>query len=137
MLNRTQYYFGGFILVVVTILISAGCSQATKSVSRKIVYPPSAETSADLKQFFADQSLGEQVSIQTQDRLVFVQTFPYSGVRASDLFVYQKSAAMLTFFCYFDAPTQQDVDLTAQMNGAIEIRAEGKLVATLPQPAGS
>jgi hypothetical protein len=42
-LNRTGYHFVGCSLVVVTILISAGCSQASKSISRTIVYPPSAE----------------------------------------------------------------------------------------------
>ena len=151
MLNKTRYHFAGCALVVVTILISAGCSgsgsaraadEATKSISDKIVYTPLAKTTAELKQFFGDQSHNEHVNIQTREGLVFVQTFPYSGVWASDLFVYKKSDALFKFFCFFNVPTQDDVDLKAVKDGSVEIRAadrkaEKKLLASLPQPAGS
>jgi hypothetical protein len=131
------------ILFVTAIVAASGCDglhekhesgQTATAAGWRFEHPGTFDTASELQQFVARESLGGRVNIQTRERLVFAQTFPYSGVDASHLFVYSGGAKTLAFVCFFEIPTQTDIDLTTTESGAVAIRADERLIATLPQP---
>jgi hypothetical protein len=94
-----------------------------------------AHTTSDLEQFYAVKSLGHTVQIQTNGHLVFAQTFPYSGLLASHLFVYLSEREELRFIGFLQVPTQTSVKLRNPEAGVTEIWAEEQRVATFDQPS--
>ena len=144
MFNTARFDRIAWGFVIVTLLIAAGCSSHIKaqdaaqqeSISTfKIGVVLESKTTADLQRFFKNQSLGGDVKIQTQGRLVFVQVFPYSGIDASHLIVYANREGSLKFLCFLMIPSQREVNLTADQTDSVEIRADSKKIATLSQPA--
>ena len=110
MLNRTRYHFAGCVLVVATILFATGCSgssiaedagQKAQAAGWRFEFPGEFSTTDELQKYLGRESLGGRVNVQVHDRLVFAQTFPYSGVQASHLFICRKSDTDLTFFLFF------------------------------------
>ena len=93
----------------------------------------SCKSADDLRNFYAKRSLGDNVRIKTEDRLVFVQTFPYSGVRASHLIVYALDDDDMRFVVFLNVPTQENVVLNRIKHGSIEVRANEKTIVTLEQ----
>ena len=121
---------------ILWILLLTGCgSQMNSSIAQQSVnIAVHCDTTAELQQFYAVHSLGERVEIQTRGQLVFVQTFPYSGIRASHLFAYAKQNEGLAFLCFFRVETQSVVDLGEKDDGLVEIRAENATVGILSRP---
>ena len=126
-------------LTAMSVLILAGCDgqMSGDATGQRIAAAMHCATTADLQQCLASYSLGGHVEIQTRGQLVFAQAFPYSGVQASHLYAYAKQNAGLGFLCFFKVPTQQVVVLEVKNDGTVEMRAEGKNMATLPQRVGS
>jgi hypothetical protein len=114
-------------------LLPAGCQKSISAEAPRLAIDvaTSCPATTDLKESLSGASLGGRVEIQTRGRLVFAQTFPDSGVRASHLYVYSHEEHELRFICFFRVATQDVVGLAAHGDGSVEIRAEGVIVATL------
>jgi len=115
-------------------IFMAGCNQAG-APSEKNSYLTDCRSAEDLRSILSAKSLGGRVLIHTKGHLVFAQTFPFSGVRASHLYVYTQDMDSLSFLCFFRLRTQDDVVLREIDGGSVEINAEGK-IAVLEQPGG-
>jgi hypothetical protein len=123
------------IVCLVACVALMGCeTRATNKDKIDILFRP--HTTSDLERFYAVHSLGRTVHIQTNGRLVFAQTFPYSGLLASHLFVYADEREELRFIGFLCVPTQTDVKFRNPEAGVTEIWAEEKRFAAIDQPSG-
>ena len=131
---RCQWLIG---LTTVVVGVSlCGCDEKMKDMDKtvidgKIDVVLRCQTTRDLELFFAKHSLDGKVQINTEGSLVFVQSFPYSGVDASHLYVYAQDVTKLTFVCFFRVPTQDAVNLSLNEDGSVEIRIHDKRLAVL------
>jgi hypothetical protein len=87
------------------------------------------QNTTDLKDFYSSHSLGGDVEIQSTGKFVVVQTFPYSGVRASHLIVYAQEPSVLTFVCFLRVQTQDVLHPTINGEGVLEIHVDNRRVA--------
>jgi hypothetical protein len=132
--------------VAAVLLIAAGaftssCDRGVPSrdvsgniATQRIKVLPRCQTTKELEDYYATESLGGKAQVQARKRLVFVQTFPYSGVRASHLYVYAQETAGLRFMGFFRAQTQDAVGLQLNGDGSVEIKIGEERVGVLNQP---
>jgi hypothetical protein len=106
----------------------------SNDTSQKINILPHCETTDALTRFFANDSLGRDVQVNRIGRLVFVQTFPYSGVFASHLYVYVEESDGLRFLSFFRVRTQAAVGLRPAEDDSVEIIIGDERLCRLDQP---
>ena len=130
------------VLMIIASAFTSGCgngmqSQDTKKnvASQRIDVLPTCHNAEELAEYYATESLGGTAEVQERGRFLFVQTFPYSGVRASHLYVYRKESDAFRFECFVRLRTQDKVGLSMNDNGTVEIHAGDERVAVLDQPS--
>jgi hypothetical protein len=93
--------------------------------------PSYCEDEETLVKFCATDSLGGQVEKHIVNEFVAVQTFPYSGIDASHMYVYTRGGNGLTFLSFIRIPTHLAAELRGVGTDAIEIWADGKRVCEI------
>jgi hypothetical protein len=108
-----------FVFLISVCLVTTSCDYHT--VAATLNYPIRCESESDLERFLARESLGDNVEMQSLERLVFAQTFPYSGVCASHLYVYSEGDGGLSFVSFFRVPDNERVSLKLVEDHSIAI----------------
>src|SRR5262245_49281692 len=96
-------------------VFACGCGQRASSTDRWNEILRQAKSTTDLRDHYSHFSLGGQVELHTVGVIVAAQTFPYSGVNASYLYVYRQGEDRLAFDCFIRVPSSSSVK--AQMIG--------------------
>jgi hypothetical protein len=113
-----------------------GCtreSDVAKNNGSILANVSNSQSIEELKARTAKESLGGRIAIQTFDRLVVAQTFPYSGVFASHVYAFETNNDRLRFMSYFLVPTQADVEFRGH-GESVEIWVDGARFAAVDQP---
>jgi hypothetical protein len=97
--------------------------------------PSFCEDEETLIKFCAADSLSGQVQKHIVNDFVAVQTFPFSGLDASRMYVYLRDGGGLTFLAYVLIPTQRAADVRGVGTDAVEIWADGKLIDEIERPS--
>ena len=129
-------------LLAIPVCMLPGCeydqAEANSSNSlleNKLDYLAWSESTVELEQYYGRRSLGEP-SVQASDHLVFVQSFPNSGIRASHLYVYSSGRDGLFFVSFFLVPDIVTVKIKALDDGSVEVTCRDKRLAILDGVAG-
>jgi hypothetical protein len=123
--------FAGLLLTFGACNRNEGVVDVDKGATQVVTVVPHSKSTSELKKFFASDSIAGNVEIQTKECLTFLQTFPYSGVRRSHLYVYAEDTHGLEFVCFFRLPSQDDIQLKITDDNTVEIRVGDEWIAEL------
>lgn len=128
-----EYWALKYLNVIGCVTAVAGCAilsacehdtQATEkranAIEDKLDIVIWCQSTSELKRFYSGDTADAQ--IQSLGNFVFVQVFPYSGMRASDLYVYSRGTDGLSFVSYvFQVPDVRPVELKLNETGTVEV----------------